>query len=440
MPPRLRNKEMPVIHTSEEFVSMKVLEVGRVDTDRIMAVAGISGFPNPNYVLCYMNAVLQCILRCKQFTNPILNMNPALFKGKLSISLYNLIQHLASQTHEDIKSSAVDVFHRGVYNQIREISPMFGENEQQDAQEFLLCATNAVMDEFDRERTEEEKAASPRISFECCMRTEVVCCACGFKVPRNENFMALTIPASPSIPDSLNTLFAPTLLTGKDRYACENCFKQLSPADQAAHNVKAREQQEARKHTASSGLDPGSKTLLSDEERLYANCIYQDAEVSTTVTKLGGSLAICILRFQFDLETQNLKKIRDHVHIPLEIDLSPYVNDDVRGYYNSLLPSTDTSKTSAAYKRMKKFPSVQTMIHSEFDVSGNIEARVPSLKRHLVGIVAHKGTLTGGHYVAYVRHLAQPMVWFRCDDEIVTIVELKTVMMCIDEVYLAFYE
>lgn len=66
--------------------------------------------------------------------------------------------------------------------------------------------------------------------------------------------------------------------------------------------------------------------------------------------------------------------------------------------------------------------------------------RFPSLRRELVGFVSHRGTLDAGHYIAYVRDLAFPNIWFRCDDEDVDIVTEGVIRTCGKYVYCAFYE
>ncbi|CAD2218209.1 hypothetical protein AGDE_16718 [Angomonas deanei] len=76
----------------------------------------------------------------------------------------------------------------------------------------------------------------------------------------------------------------------------------------------------------------------------------------------------------------------------------------------------------------------------DFDPLAQRTQRPPSLTRRLTGMICHRGSLHGGHYVAYVRHLTRPEIWFRCDDEIVDIVEEKVVLDNGDSVYVMFFE
>eukprot|EP00983_Pelagomonas_calceolata_P083902 1156250-Pelagomonas_calceolata.AAC.4 len=49
-------------------------------------------------------------------------------------------------------------------------------------------------------------------------------------------------------------------------------------------------------------------------------------------------------------------------------------------------------------------------------------------------VICHKGDITGGHYVAYVRNMG---AWFRCDDAWVTLVSEQEVAQC--QAYMLFF-
>ncbi|KAF5832245.1 hypothetical protein DUNSADRAFT_11945 [Dunaliella salina] len=49
-------------------------------------------------------------------------------------------------------------------------------------------------------------------------------------------------------------------------------------------------------------------------------------------------------------------------------------------------------------------------------------------------VICHKGDITGGHYVAYVRNMG---AWFRCDDAWVTMVTEEEVAQC--QAYMLFF-
>ena len=53
----------------------------------------------------------------------------------------------------------------------------------------------------------------------------------------------------------------------------------------------------------------------------------------------------------------------------------------------------------------------------------------------LYAVINHIGSITGGHYTAYVRH--QKDVWVKCDDHVITTVKLEEVLN--SEGYILFY-
>lgn len=52
----------------------------------------------------------------------------------------------------------------------------------------------------------------------------------------------------------------------------------------------------------------------------------------------------------------------------------------------------------------------------------------------LFGVLSHKGSMRGGHYVAYVRCQDS---WFKCDDAYITRVDQRTVSQA--QAYMLFY-
>ncbi|CAJ1030443.1 Ubiquitin carboxyl-terminal hydrolase, putative [Leishmania lindenbergi] len=530
--------------------------LSRTETDHVITRAAICGFSNESY-FCYMNSVLQCLLRCRIFASPLLHLDLSKSPGKLTTSMARLLHQLPHQTYQDVRNGAVFAFVRSLRAQICHVNVLFEEDEQQDAQEFLLTLLNGIEDEFNKGKSEEERKTARCISFEGTLLSEVMCSQCKHCVPRNEMFMSLSIPIEKSIEDGIASLFAPTTLHGKDRYACETCFQKLSPKEQQGHNALAAFQAEAEKKAKSDGK---KLTREQVEERVYANSLYREAEVRTSLSHLGGSLAVHLLRFHYDPEAQDFIKVVTPVRISLTLDLTPYVSHEVVKEYkrmekiyllqrrfpnasemllskylshakydvkvatqrilddghgvaepthsrqNSSIPaslshtgarsskvvgddgSEDVSgcgsifgdpsdvNSSFAVTSLPNNPnsdqnvSAKTTARScaradrgggkatlpectpmtpaaicaisrdEFDPFGERTPPKPSLVRHLVGIVAHRGSLHGGHYIAFVRHLTHPHVWFRCDDEDVDVVEEKYVLDHEAEVYLAFYE
>lgn len=151
--------------------------LSRTEVDKLITRLSICGFANRSY-FCYMNSVLQCVLRCMFFTLPLLRLKQHKRPGKLTSSICNLLIHLRSQTYQDVLNKAANPFVQVVYGQICKIFDIFGEDQQQDAHELLITLLNGIADEFDRNKSEEVKSQMKRISFEGVIHSEVVCCGC----------------------------------------------------------------------------------------------------------------------------------------------------------------------------------------------------------------------------------------------------------------------
>ncbi|KEG11501.1 putative ubiquitin hydrolase [Trypanosoma grayi] len=479
----------------------------------LMASAHIAGIENVQNT-CYFNSVLQCVLKCEFFTRPLLSLSGAALPGPLSRRLQDMIHHLRKETAEDVRRHAAYPYARAVLQSVCDISSMFAEDDQQDCQELFLCMINGVADEFDKGKTEKQKKKGPRLSFEGSVRTEVTCTRCSTHFPREETFMALSIPVEDSIECGLRKLFAPGKLREKDQYACEVCFKRLSKEEQELHNAAIRAENEKK--------DKAKKkagNAAPAEEKKSLNCIYADADVKTSISRLGGTLALHLLRFH--VEGRDFHKLARRVAFPMTLDLSPFVSEEVLREHRHMFPlpasekrwaeprgssgaCSNSNNNNGIHMLADQVPLEVEQLHnaegcedagrtatkasasahlpgvaSAHQVSGdtgdegslacasltssaatttvNINAAataennitngevkeqepLPSLQRELVGIVTHRGSLHGGHYMAFVRNRNNPDTWFCCDDECIEIVEKGRVLQCQAEVYMLFYE
>ncbi|ORC90946.1 putative ubiquitin hydrolase [Trypanosoma theileri] len=459
----------------------------------------VAGIKNPLNT-CYFNAVLQCVLKCQFFTRRLLSIEESSLPGPLSRSLCNMMRYMNGEGEGDTYPRDVYPYAQAVLRSLCDISPIFSKDEQQDCQELFLCLANGVADEFDEGKSEEQKKKEPRISFEGVMRTEVTCKQCKKHIPREEMFMALSVPVEDSIESGLRRLFQPVELKGKDQYACEECFKRLSKDEQMSHNatVKAENDKKAKEK---------SKKKTTSEEKRSLNCVYSDARVETCISRLGGTMVLHLLRFHFD--GRDFQKITRNVSFRMSLDLSPYVSKQVlqeyerrralsvlqarfshlrydvlvhfldcanndlaeaerlladeekKGHINTgdyslsdVQDSTDTTKLNSVdnnkntsvngdgdYNTSLTGSKMSGSNHEDVPCSPKKKREYqPSLERSLVGIVTHRGSLHGGHYVAYVRDVGNSNKWFRCDDDEVEIVEEEQVLKCQSEVYMLFYE
>lgn len=313
--------------------------------------------------------------------------------------------------------------------------------------------------------------------------------------------MALSVPVEDTVENGLRKLCSCTQLQGEDRYACEACFAMLSEQEKERHNAMLRE------HNMKTSA--AKRNTSAVEEKKSFNCLYSDAVMSTSISRLGGTLALHLLRFH--CKGRDFQKITRSVSFPTSLDLSPFVCNDLlheneEGYGFSVLQGrfpdvqrgvlhdvwdsaghylpeaerllTEASKNgqlalvectsptrerrfaeenfSSDIKRQNS-PDKDHVDTSILWVPTNIGtssasntstrsctfvSRPPptALKRSLVGIVVHRGSLHSGHYIAFVRDARNTNCWFRCDDENVERVDEKTVLQCKSDVYMLFYE
>lgn len=350
----LRDREdtdaFPSSPATTAYVPPLTMGLSRTETDKALTQAGLCGFSNPSY-LCYLNSVLQCVLRCTFFTRPVLLAGQrsasvsSRYPGKLTRALGLLLNHLHDETYQDVRNGAAYPFAKSLYHRICRVSALFELDEQQDAQELLLALLNGVADEYDGAaaaaaadnkdtKNKKKDRAMPRISFEGMMQTTVQCAKCKHSVPREEMFMAISVPVRATLESSLRQVFRPAPLAGKNLYACESCFQRLPVEEQQLHNENARLMAAERKRLIADGRRDKARRQEEDLLRLKsANCLYREAEVRTSITRLGGTLAVHLLRFHYDSEAQDFVKIATPVAIPLEIDLSSLVSKEVLASY-----------------------------------------------------------------------------------------------------------
>lgn len=364
---------------SGRITSLRSLE--QLQTDDVMAVCGVVGLRNIS-VYCYFNAVLQCVCHSHFFAAQVLNgsLPPAAMMEPITMGVSRLLQRQMSLTVSDVQSKALATIVDGLRAILqRTFSALMPEGEQQDAQEFFLTLTNGLEAEWKRHTaggsgsaaaaTKASKSTSssttPGITmcFEGAVSRRVACKSCGSSRVTSEPYMSLSVSMQQSVTDSVAGVFAKSELTGADRYACEECFRRLSPAQQAAHNEEARKVQaedrrltaerlaSAKKSQNSNGSKKTGNTsttssttstvppLTSTKKKTpetplkSPNCIHRDATVSSDISRLGSILAIHLLRFTFSSKTQSLTRCMSTVAIPLQLSLAPYVNVEVQKEY-----------------------------------------------------------------------------------------------------------
>lgn len=392
--------------------------------------ACISGFENRRNT-CYFNSVLQCILQCNTFIDFMIRQN---FTGSHTLvhHMSEMIGFMKSGPCAGDRQGIVDGLARALMGSLSEIVPMFGDGDQQDSQELFITLINGIADELDKGKSEEEKKGSQRVPFEGTLCTTVTCRGCKNQVKRDEVFMALSIPVTNSVEDSLEKLFERSTLNGDSQYACEVCFNKLSPAEQTKKNNDIRAENEARKLRKKANAE--AKSL---------NCLYQDADVETSIGRFNGSLALHLLRFKCD--DRGVYKVPGAVSFPKRLNLSKYVlGSAASGCGDTKMPQTIVQTNVHTHRSVSR-PS-NSLVHVSggdgctSSVEESTDSRRSQLDLELVGIISHVGSLHGGHYVAHVRSHTKPSMWFYCDDEEIYTVDESSVFEREQGVYMLFYD
>ncbi|KAI7885334.1 cysteine proteinase [Lichtheimia hyalospora FSU 10163] len=126
------------------------------------------------------------------------------------------------------------------------------------------------------------------------------------------------------------------------------------------------------------------ETMDGDNKYMAGNYGLQDAKKGVTFECFPPVLHLQLKRFEYDLRQDTMVKINDRHEFPLRIDLSPY-----------LCPTADRS-----------LPHIYA----------------------LHGVLVHSGTVSCGHYFAFIKPTVDETSWLKFDDERVTHAALDQVL------------
>jgi len=210
-----------------------------------------------------------------------------------------------------------------------------------------------------------------------------------------------------SIQRSLNQFTSVDCLEGDNKFACENCYKLVksygtaTAADQKDGAVEEKQQTEmesavdetkvevedeedgskdstSEPDTDREALDNGAVPSTSKDEKADAEkspefeFIFRKAYKRYLVSSLPPTLVLHLKRFEQSSSRFGLmRKIDDHVEIPIEIDMEPYCIS------RSQLEEGEISAESDSKEKVSK-------------------------KYRLYGATVHQGSLASGHYTNYV--------------------------------------
>ncbi|KAG0372525.1 Ubiquitin carboxyl-terminal hydrolase 16, partial [Mortierella sp. AD032] len=230
-----------------------------------------------------------------------------------------------------------------------------------------------------------------------------------------------------SIQRSLNQFTSVDRLDNENKFACENCYKLVQAAKEKKDgSVEQENSQEASKESEKSTEKDGSESEQvqgeeavvttvspsesdesesedddeeSNEEQMDSlgntipkkakrvaeskkpaeapKYIFRRAFKRYLISNLPPTLVLHLKRFESSGRFGQMRKIEDHVEIPVELDMAPYFVP------KNEIEEEDENESGSEAKEEKA------------EVS-------ESKKYRLYGAVVHMGTLGGGHYINYV--------------------------------------
>lgn len=169
------------------------------------------------------------------------------------------------------------------------------------------------------------------------------------------------------------------------------------------------------------------------EDELIENLKVDIPTVRTTAEKrLMIRDAPDVLTFQLKRFTQigyrgGLRKLSGHVACPLNLDLTPFVENEA-------------PKDTRNQDREKESPRQKCEVSKRKTNARKNPQRREQYEYLLTGVCVHGGSLSGGHYMAYVRGVEQDRTgsWYSCNDSRVSMACEEDVLN--SEAYLLYYE
>ncbi|KAG0276535.1 Ubiquitin carboxyl-terminal hydrolase 45 [Linnemannia exigua] len=196
-------------------------------------------------------------------------------------------------------------------------------------------------------------------------------------VPSQTNSDAL------SIERSLIQFTNVDLLDGENKFACENCYKLVqsySNPNTSAEGEEAAEKEEKEEKEEEEVVE--TKGDAADEKPKASKAILRRAYKRYLVSSLPSTLVLHLKRFEHTTTSFGLmKKIEDHVDIPVELDMAPYCIPK-----SELYDETETGVKELAVA----------------EGFANNEGEKGSTKYRLYGATVHQGSLATGHYTNFV--------------------------------------
>ncbi|CUA70676.1 ubiquitin carboxyl-terminal hydrolase 8 [Rhizoctonia solani] len=360
---------------------------------------GMSGLRNMGNT-CYMNSVLQCLsgtvpltrfFTDRRWHHEVNMMNPLGTRGELANAFYALLRDM---WQGDLPYLTPVPFRKSICAHARQ----FAGSEQHDAQEFLLFLLDGIHEDLNRiivkpqfeELTPEREAELERMPKQLAGAHEWA----RYK-RRNDSIIV----------DYFQGQFCNQMqcLTCGQTSTTYNAFLNLSVPIPAAKGV------------TKVSLDDCIKALVGREVMDNADAWHcprcktaRRAAKQLTFSRMPPVLIIHLKRFSF--KGPFTDKLETLVEFPLkDLDLTNYMPPP-------LTPNMDKDG-------LERFSSQDP------------RAQIPPYKYELYGVANHFGSLSSGHYTAFVKSRGK---WMYCDDSRITPAESKEVVG--KPAYILFYK
>ncbi|RAL37294.1 hypothetical protein DM860_004216 [Cuscuta australis] len=366
---------------------------------------------------CFMNSVLQALLRAAPLRNYFLNdmHNRFICEGTSSRSMITR----SGESKKSVKfclACDLDAMFSAVFSgeQIPYSPAKFlyswwqhannlASYEQQDAHEFFISILDAL---HERLHNDNHKPHDPG-SGNCCiahkvfsgiLRSDVMCTACGFTSTTFDPFVDISLDLEPN----------------------------RDAPGKVASTKSSHHSNNKQADLVSSSNNSGMSTLVgcldrftrpeklgSDQKFFCQQCqVSQESLKQMSISKLPLVSCFHIKRFEHSHIRKMSRKIDRYLQFPFSLDMAPYLSSSIlRNRFGNRLFSFDDG-----YEEKE---SSSTEITSEFE---------------LFAVITHNGNLDAGHYVTYLRLSNQ---WYKCDDAWIT--RVSESMVRASQGYMMFY-